>query len=122
MYPVYGGLWGATKEICKLLSKSFSSMLFDYISDAYYIDQNFLREEVWARVKDEAYCSDSVSCDLYNNAFPFPVARIGDEHAGAMYYGESIRESDVKRLQDWGENPNCMPNWTHGFTDFENST
>ena len=47
--------------------------------------------------------------------FPFPVARIGDEHAGAMYYGEFIRESDVKRLQDWGENPNCMPNWTHGI-------
>ena len=37
-------------------------------------------------IPPEAYCSDSVSCDIYPNSFPFPVQRYGYDHVGQVAF------------------------------------
>jgi len=69
-----------------------------------------LNSIVWPRVERHAYCVDSVSCDHWPNAFPFPVRRRGYEHVGQVYDEHDIpRHDDVQILKRTLENRNCIP-------------
>ena len=50
----------------------------------YLEDMNLLNTLIWPRVSAHAYCSDSVSCDQFEGAHPFPVPRYGYEHVGQV--------------------------------------
>jgi hypothetical protein len=79
-------------------------------ADGYLDDMNFLNNVVWPRIKYDAYCSDSVSCDHWTGAFPFPVVRHGYEHVGEVYDENDVgRRADMHILRDAGENANCVP-------------
>ena len=73
-----------------------------------------MRDIVWPQLKHDAYCSDSVSCDRYEGAHPFPVARIGWEHVGQVFMGyngepEVGRENDIEGLKNTPPNTKCIP-------------
>ena len=75
---------------------------------------NFLNKIVWPKVVHDAHCSDSVSCDKFEGAHPFPVARVGWEHVGQVFMGyngepEVGREGDIKILKRTKPNVKCIP-------------
>ena len=109
-YAVSGGLWGGRAPLLRLmLRKSWATMMHG-VAAGYLNDMNFLNSIVWPRVERHAYCVDSVSCDHWPNAFPFPVRRRGYEHVGQVYDEHDIpRHDDVQILKRTLENRNCIP-------------
>ena len=109
-YAVSGGLWGGRAPLLRLvLRRSWASMMRG-VAAGYLNDMNFLNSVVWPRVERHAYCVDSVSCDHWPNAFPFPIARHGYEHVGQVYDENDIpRNGDVQILKHTLENRHCLP-------------
>jgi len=110
-YAVSGGLWGGHAPLLRLaLRRSWASMMHG-VAAGYLNDMNFLNSVVWPRVSERlAYCVDSVSCDRWQNAFPFPVVRHGYEHVGQVYdEHDRPRSDDVQILKHTLENRNCIP-------------
>ena len=117
-FAINAGMWGARRaEFHKLLNyHSFQAMMkhFEVNSTETFADTYFLNGEIWPRVKDVAYCHDSVLCDQFPRSFPFPVARGADyEHIGQVSDGNGIaRERDIikmqKELKKWGVNEKCL--------------
>jgi len=109
-YAVSGGLWGGRAPVLRLaLRRSWASMMRG-VAAGYLNDMNFLNGVIWPRVERLAYCVDSVSCDRWKNAFPFPVARHGYEHVGQVYdEHDRPRKDDVQILKHTLENRNCIP-------------
>ena len=76
----------------------------------YLQDMTFLAQEIWPKVEAHAYCSDSVSCDTWPNAHPFPVPRYGYEIVGEVVDdNEKERDVDIQILRRAGENRKCSP-------------
>jgi len=109
-YAVSGGLWGGRAPHLRLiLRRSWANMMHG-VAAGYQNDMNFLNGVIWPRVERHAYCVDSVSCDHWPNAFPFPVARRGYEHIGQVYdEHDTPRNGDVQILKHTLENRNCIP-------------
>ena len=109
-YAVSGGMWGAKPtEIRDVLRRSWREMMRGVRKD-YLEDMNFLNYVIWPKVQPHAYCSDSVSCDAYPNAYPFPIPRYGYEHVGEVYNEHDLgRPMDIDIIRHAGENPNCLP-------------
>jgi len=109
-YAVSGGLWGGRAPQLRLvLRRSWATMMHG-ITAGYLNDMNFLNAVIWPRVERHAYCVDSVSCDHWKNAFPFPVSRRGYEHVGQVYNEhDKPRNGDVQILKHTLENRNCVP-------------
>jgi len=110
LYAVSGGLWGGRAPLLRLvLRRSWASMMHG-VPAGYLNDMNFLNSVIWPRVQRHAYCVDSVSCDQWPNAFPFPVARRAYEHVGQVYDEHDLpRSGDVKILRHTFENRKCLP-------------
>ena len=109
-FPLSGGAWGAQpKELVKIFGKPWRQMMRG-TGNNYLDDMNFLNFQIWPKVKNYTYCSDSVTCDVYPNSHPFPVKRHGYEHVG-----QSLNEYDMGRMVDInilrkkGENARCVP-------------
>ncbi len=105
-YAVSGGLWGGKPSALKdIFKRPFKEMMRGY-NDAYIQDMNFLNRKVWPKVKSNAYCSDSISCDKWPSSHPFPVTKNGPEFLGAVYdgNGEQVHEDAEIIL-----NPMCVP-------------
>jgi len=109
-YAVSGGLWGGRAPLLRLaLRRSWASMMRG-ITAGYLNDMNFLNSVIWPRVQRLAYCVDSVSCDRWQNAVPFPVVRYGYEHVGQVYdEHDRPRNVDVQILKHTLDNRNCIP-------------
>jgi len=109
-YAVSGGLWGGRAPRLRLiLRKSWATMMHG-VAAGYLNDMNFLNTIIWPRVERHAYCVDSVSCDHWPSAFPFPIVRKGYEHVGQVYdEHERPRNSDVQILKHTLENRHCIP-------------
>ena len=118
-YAVSAGMWGAAASRLRDVLKSNMSHIMNRYCETYkggkYIqDQLFTSNVVWPLIKQEAYCSDSVSCDKYEGSHPFPVARIGWEHVGQVFMGyngepEVGRAGDIKILKNTKPNAKCVP-------------
>ncbi|ESO10798.1 hypothetical protein HELRODRAFT_167297 [Helobdella robusta] len=63
--------------------------------------------KIWPRVSKHAYCSDSVSCDIYPNSFPFPVPRPLTPNIQAWDDRDVGNSDDINVLKPVGENKNC---------------
>jgi protein O-GlcNAc transferase len=79
--PILGGMWGVRN--CLLLD------MVEYINeyskgDFWQVDQNFLRECVYSKVKDEAFVHDE-----YFEKNPFPIKR--DD---GCFVGQAFNEND----------------------------
>ena len=109
-YAISGGLWGGRAPLLRLvLRRSWATMMHG-VAAGYLNDMNFLNSVIWPRVERHAYCVDSVSCDHWPNAFPFPVARNGYEHVGQVYDEHDLpRNGDVQILKHTLENRKCLP-------------
>lgn len=109
-YAVSGGLWGGRAPLLRLaLRRSWASMMRG-VAAGYLDDMNFLNSVIWPRVERLAYCVDSVSCERWRNAVPFPVARRGFEHVGQVYdEHDRPRDIDAKILKHTLDNRNCIP-------------
>lgn len=112
-YAVSGGMWGGhASNLRTILRRSWASMMRG-IADGYLDDMNFLNNVIWQHltVERDVYCSDSVSCDRWPGAFPFPVTRRNFEHVGQVYdENDKGRHVDMQILRDTSENQNCIPN------------
>jgi hypothetical protein len=122
-YALSGGMWGAKPaDVLDLLRRSWREMMRG-VRKEYLEDMNFLNYVVWPKVQHQAYCSDSVSCDKYPNAFPFPLPRYGYEHVGAVYNEHDLaRPMDIDIIRHAGENPTCLPGKNVTNVDSKNST
>ena len=52
--------------------------------DKYVMDMYFLDNSIWPRVRESSYCHDSVTCDRWPSAHPYPTARYQYEHVGQV--------------------------------------
>jgi hypothetical protein len=109
-FAVSGGLWGGrAPDLRRILRRSWAAMMRG-LPDGYLNDMNFLNNVIWPRIEKHVYCSDSVSCDRWTGAVPFPVARHGYEHVGQVFDENDLaRRIDMQILQQSGENTQCIP-------------
>jgi len=129
LFAANGGMWGARRRefISVLGGRSFASLLASYGSN-YGDDMRFLDAEVWSALvgsptpaleggvvaqSSMVLCHDSVTCDRWPGAVPFPVPRSGLEHVGQVFDGWSrSRKGDLDLLSDAIRNPKCEPERT----------
>ena len=109
-YAISGGLWGGIPAALRGVMRRSWRELMAHVKGNYMDDMNFLNHVVWPLVSHVAYCSDSVSCDVWPNAHPFPVPRYGYETVGQVTdERERGRQGDIEILRRAGENPKCAP-------------
>jgi len=109
-YAVSGGLWGGRAPRLRLIMRRSWTSMMRGVAAGYFDDMNFLNNIIWPRVVRHAYCTDSVSCERWQNAVPFPVSRRGYEHVGQVYdEHERPRVVDVQIMKHTLENRNCVP-------------
>jgi len=109
-YALSGGLWGGRAPALRQLMRRSWAALMRGVDEGYLNDMNFLNNVVWPRVEKVAFCTDSVSCDRWTGAVPFPVTRQGYEHVGQVYDENDVgRQGDIKILEQAGENRDCVP-------------
>ena len=108
-YSISGGLWGGmTRELRNILRRSWIDLMRG-LPSGYFSDMSYLQDIIWPKVKNYAYCSDSVSCDRWPNAHPFPVPRYGYDHVGQVYNEHDLgRPIDFRILKAAGENRRCL--------------
>ncbi|KAK2144927.1 hypothetical protein LSH36_719g01012 [Paralvinella palmiformis] len=113
-YAVSGGMWGGTpRELRNILRRSWRDLMRGVPSN-YLNDMNFLNSVIWPKVQSHAYCLDSVSCDHWPGANPFPIPRYGYEHVGQVVNEHDLgRPGDLQILKNAGENKNCSPSNVH---------
>ena len=111
-WPVLAGMWGAIPlKLQKYLSNdTFTARTMSkYYQN--YGDQAFLRDIIWPRVKDHAYCSDSFTCAVHQSSHPFQSKRSKNlEFVGEVILGDgSRRKEDLNMIKANPVNPNCSP-------------
>lgn len=87
---ILGGMWGVRGNILK----DMKELINNYIKgDFWQVDQNFLKEYIYKRIKDDCFVHDT-----YHNyeSFkkPFPMARLNNE-----FVGESFDEKERPNMQ-----------------------
>ena len=110
-YAISGGMWGAVvSEMKRIIPYSWKDMISHTRNKGEYLeDMNFLNTVIWPKVQNHVYCSDSVSCDIWRGAHPFPVKRYGYDHVGQVYDEHDLsRPIDVSILKHAIENKNCI--------------
>lgn len=109
-YPLSGGMWGAKPlALREIFRRSWKEMMYGYKAD-YLQDMDFLNKVIWPRVKAHMYCSDSVSCDKWPGAHPFPIHRYGHEHVGQVYNDQELaRPIDISIIASTSANSKCVP-------------
>ena len=109
-FAVSGGLWGGIPSALRDIFKRPLEEMMKGFTDAYRQDMNFLNRVVWPKVKSNAYCSDSVSCDKWPSSHPFPVPRNGTEIVGEVRDANGVpRQRDKNTLLRAKVNPLCVP-------------
>ena len=110
-YPILGGMWGAeTKGLKKLLAKNFSHSIARYGQNK-FADQQFLKREIWPKVQNNTYCSDSFFCYKFPNSHPFQTYRSNDlKFIGEIFdvNGKRIPQH-ISMLNNMHEDPRCSP-------------
>ena len=110
LYAVSGGLWGGKPAALRnVLHKSWRELMKGS-GGRYLQDMKFLAQKIWPQVTAHAYCSDSVSCDVWPSAHPFPVPRHDYDIVGTVVdERETARPRAVQILRQAGENRKCSP-------------
>lgn len=109
-YAVSGGMWGGKPAALKYILRKSWRELMKGSGDRYLQDMTFLIQIIWPKVEAHAYCSDSVSCDQWPNAHPFPVPRYGYDTVGQVVNEHEMgRVGDIQILRRAGENRKCSP-------------
>ena len=110
LYAVSGGMWGGKPAALRNVLRKSWRELMKGTGDHYLQDMTFLGQEIWPKVEAHAYCSDSVSCDTWPSAHPFPVPRYGYDTVGQVVNeNEMGRVGDIQILRRAGENRKCSP-------------
>ena len=110
-YPVLAGMWGAdTRGLKKVLNINFSNLMTRYGQNK-FADQQFLKKEIWPKVQNNSYCSDSFFCEKFPHAHPFQMYRSNDlRFIGEIYDANGKRmHHHINMLLNKHENPNCTP-------------
>lgn len=109
-YAVSGGMWGGKPAQLKYILRKSWRELMKGSGKAYLQDMMFLIQVIWPKVEAHAYCSDSVSCEEWPNAHPFPVPRYGYDTVGQVVNEHEMgRIGDIQILRRAGENRKCSP-------------
>ncbi len=78
---ILGGMWGVKNP----LLQDMEQLINDYVKgDFWQVDQNFLREIIYPKVKDTSLNHDSYFTE-YGNTLPFPTNRKPGEFIGKAY-------------------------------------
>ena len=109
-HPINGGLWGGRPKALHRAIDGVTKQVMKLYGNEYFDDMRFLARQIWPKVKDMAFCHDSVSCDSFPNSHPFPVKRIGFEHLGQVYDENSqVKQYDIDIIAAAKVNSNCTP-------------
>lgn len=84
---ILGGMWGSRNSVLKGITRH---ILKYKKNNQYQVDQNFLRDIVYPRVKNYALVHD----EFFENK-PFPSQRIEEEYVGAPYNENDQLEIDM---------------------------
>ena len=89
---IVDGLWGGIPKVLRpLLNDSMQGLLTNTaLNNA---SNDFLHTVLWPRVKQVAFCHDSVSCSKWPNAHKFPIPRSQNlEYVSEVYdiYQQSL--------------------------------
>ncbi|ELT90983.1 hypothetical protein CAPTEDRAFT_222571 [Capitella teleta] len=111
--PVTDGMWGArTEELGLLLGAPVSTLLQPQTlksileKDGRWRDgADFLTDLLWPLVENYALCHDSVSCNKWKGADPFPVARTDPAQFVGRYYDI---QQDALSKEDIATVPECI--------------
>lgn len=94
-FKILGGMWG-----CRAGNLGDIEDLINSYHDKreyYQVDQNFLKEVVWGRAKDNSLVHDPIF-----EKKPFPTKRVGFEFVGEVYdENESLNKSHTNGLKDF---------------------
>jgi hypothetical protein len=105
-HAMLAGMWCATGDaIPDMIERLQSRKLRDY----FFQDQDFLSEAVWPIARTSVIHHDSFSCEKHENAFPFPLRRVGFEHVGGVFIDGQLRQSDVDVLKAATPPRACLP-------------
>lgn len=88
---ILGGMWGSRNN---LLNKLGITMQIPENGNFWQVDQNFLREYVYPRVREYSFIHDSYSLMGEMNAKPFPFDRINSGFVGEIYDEHNNRHPD----------------------------
>jgi len=98
-------MWGGTREAAPEMAELLRTRApgADFHADAY-----FLKEALWPLMLDRGVLQhDSFSCAEFG-AEPFPTARKGAEHVGAVILDGKMRASDVEVLLEAIASPEAV--------------
>jgi hypothetical protein len=111
--PLMGGLWGGKgKNMRMVLKTNVTSLVEKYIGvertelERLQHTSSFLLA-IWTGIRDQAYCHDSVTCQLWGNSHP--AKRLQDEHG--MYVGrrfDAFEDGTSLITPEYTTSPECM--------------
>jgi hypothetical protein len=105
-HAMLAGMWCATGDaLPDMVERLQSRNLTDY----FFQDQDFLSQAVWPIARTSVIHHDSFSCEKHENAFPFPLRRVGFEHVGSVFIHGQLRQSDVDVLNAATPPRACLP-------------
>lgn len=93
---VMGGAWGMRTSLIPSMEK----MIMDWPGgkQGYNSDQNFLRDIIWPKVKNDAVQHDSCNREFFPGSKPFPEEL---SYSNLRFVGEVFDEHDNPREYDW---------------------
>ena len=108
LYPMSGGLWGARRGALPQIMELIASFPAD---SNYLTDMNFLNSRVWPIAMLDVLQHDGYSCDGFEGADPFPVARDTEGHHVGQVFDESGigRQNDVQAVLSATQPAACRP-------------
>jgi hypothetical protein len=81
---ILGGMWGCRNGILKDIKNMISNYETGQYHNKYQVDQNFLREDVYPLVKNQAFVHDP-----YFEGIAFPTQRINNKDFVGQVYNEN---------------------------------
>ena len=91
---ILGGMWGCRNGILKGITKEIDL----YIKGNFWqVDQNFLREKIYPKIKNESFVHDSY-LNYEINKKTFPTTRINQEFVGDVFDGDNNRHPEYYKL------------------------
>ena len=111
-FPMLAGMWGAIGyNFRKVIGNtSLFKRLSLYSSAAHSSDQEFLKNEIWPKIQNDIYCSDSFYCKKFPFSYPFTTSRSKNNEFVGEVFDQSGKGRTSDRITLWNalkHSPSC---------------
>lgn len=88
--PILGGMWGVKKGVVP----DMKTLIDKFVKgDFWQVDQNFLTQLIWSKVKDNCMIFDE-----YYGGFKYPTKRVDYEFIGDVFDENDVRHPDYWKI------------------------